>query len=90
MNEFQQVLEKLLETRVDLAIARRERDEFRLQTEKQQAEALPNRGDVVLMLSAMASDKKIEAIRYCRALTGYGLKEAKDMIEAALSRNAQS
>lgn len=35
---------------------------------------------VAAMLIAMASDKKIEAIRECRAMTGYGLKECKDLI----------
>jgi ribosomal protein L7/L12 len=43
---------------------------------------------VIEMLAAMATGRKIEAIKYCRALTGQGLKEAKDMIEAAQSPRA--
>ena len=35
---------------------------------------------VIEMLSYMARGKKIEAIKECRALTGIGLKEAKDLI----------
>lgn len=33
------------------------------------------------MLQAMHDERKIEAIKECRALTGYGLKESKDLIE---------
>jgi ribosomal protein L7/L12 len=32
--------------------------------------------------SLMASDLKIQAIKRCRELTGMGLKEAKDAVEA--------
>ena len=32
---------------------------------------------------AAAGDKKIEVIKEVRALTGLGLKEAKDLVEAA-------
>jgi ribosomal protein L7/L12 len=39
---------------------------------------------VVTMLTAMANSRKIEAIKECRAITGLGLKEAKDLIEGAL------
>jgi hypothetical protein len=40
---------------------------------------------VVEMLSAMARGNKIEAIKECRTITGYGLKEAKDLICNVLS-----
>jgi hypothetical protein len=33
------------------------------------------------MLAAMKSGRKIEAIRYYRALSGFGLKESKDFVE---------
>lgn len=33
-------------------------------------------------------DRKIEAIKLLRAMTGYGLKEAKDLIEAATTGTA--
>lgn len=39
--------------------------------------------EVKLMLESMRTGKKIEAIKACRMLTGYGLKEAKDAIEMA-------
>jgi ribosomal protein L7/L12 len=35
----------------------------------------------------MAKGRKIEAIRMHRSLTGYGLKESKDVIEAAMNGN---
>ena len=38
--------------------------------------------DFVIFLSA-AGDKKINVIKEVRALTGLGLKEAKDLVEAA-------
>ncbi len=40
----------------------------------------PSRVDDIL--KAMAGDRKIEAIKAYRALTGSGLKESKDAIEA--------
>lgn len=41
--------------------------------------------DVVGLLEAMASGKKIEAIKNYRSLTGYGLKESKDAVERVMS-----
>lgn len=41
--------------------------------------------EVMDMMNAMATGKKIEAIKACRSLTGLGLKEAKDMIETAMN-----
>ena len=38
--------------------------------------------EVTVMLAAVG-DKKIEVIKEVRALTGLGLKEAKDLVEAA-------
>jgi ribosomal protein L7/L12 len=40
--------------------------------------------DVRYMLEAMARGNKIEAIKKHREMTGYGLKESKDAIEAAM------
>lgn len=39
--------------------------------------------EVATMMRAMADNKLMDAIRACRMLTGLGLKEAKDMVEAA-------
>jgi len=37
------------------------------------------------MLYAMHQNKKIEAIKACRMLTGFNLKDAKDAIEMAMA-----
>ncbi len=38
------------------------------------------------MLTEMARPRKIEAIKLCRSITGLGLKESKDAIEAAMAQ----
>jgi ribosomal protein L7/L12 len=47
---------------------------------------LPNGRDVVLLLEAMVTTRKIDAIKLYRTLTGYGLKESKDAVEAVMDR----
>jgi large subunit ribosomal protein L7/L12 len=44
--------------------------------------ALPEKTDFEVVLEA-AGDKKINVIKEVRALTSLGLKEAKDLVEAA-------
>ena len=46
------------------------------------------RPEQVLELLQHMPDRKIEAIKLLRAMTGYGLKEAKDLIEAATTGTA--
>ena len=46
------------------------------------AEPKEEKTDFVIFLSA-AGDKKINVIKEVRAITGLGLKEAKDLVEAA-------
>ena len=46
------------------------------------AAAAEEKTDFTVVLAA-AGDKKIEVIKEVRALTGLGLKEAKDLVEAA-------
>jgi large subunit ribosomal protein L7/L12 len=46
------------------------------------AAAVEEKTEFTVMLTA-AGDKKIEVIKEVRALTGLGLKEAKDLVEAA-------
>ena len=46
------------------------------------AAAAEEKTEFTVMLAA-AGDKKIEVIKEVRALTGLGLKEAKDLVEAA-------
>ena len=47
---------------------------------KRQEEEVSNEVDVIL---ESAGDKKIQVIKEVRALTSLGLKEAKDLVEAA-------
>ena len=46
------------------------------------AAAVEEKTEFTVMLTA-AGDKKIEVIKEVRAITGLGLKEAKDLVEAA-------
>jgi len=46
------------------------------------AAAVEEKTEFTVMLAAIG-DKKIEVIKEVRALTGLGLKEAKDLVEAA-------
>ncbi len=46
------------------------------------AAAVEEKTEFTVMLTA-AGDKKIEVIKEVRAVTGLGLKEAKDLVEAA-------
>jgi large subunit ribosomal protein L7/L12 len=46
------------------------------------AAAVEEQTEFTVMLAA-AGDKKIEVIKEVRAITGLGLKEAKDLVEAA-------
>ncbi len=46
------------------------------------AAAVEEKTEFTVMLSA-AGDKKIEVIKEVRAITGLGLKEAKDLVEGA-------
>jgi large subunit ribosomal protein L7/L12 len=46
------------------------------------AAAVEEQTEFTVMLTA-AGDKKIEVIKEVRAITGLGLKEAKDLVEAA-------
>jgi large subunit ribosomal protein L7/L12 len=46
------------------------------------AAAAEEKTEFTVMLTAVG-DKKIEVIKEVRALTGLGLKEAKDLVEAA-------
>ncbi|MDE2445632.1 MAG: 50S ribosomal protein L7/L12 [Alphaproteobacteria bacterium] len=46
------------------------------------AAAVEEKTEFTVMLAA-AGDKKIEVIKEVRAITGLGLKEAKDLVEAA-------
>src|SRR3954453_5558048 len=46
------------------------------------AAAVEEQTEFTVVLAA-AGDKKIEVIKECRAITGLGLKEAKDLVEGA-------
>ncbi len=47
------------------------------------AEAAPEATEFEVFLESCPDDKKISAIKVVREVTGLGLKEAKDMVEAA-------
>lgn len=49
-----------------------------------QREPRINPESVIAMLNFMAEGRKIDAIRMHRQMTGWGLKESKDAIEAAI------
>src|SRR5690349_16680844 len=42
--------------------------------------------EITALFEAMLSDRKIEAIKIHRTLTGYGLKESKDAVESLMAR----
>lgn len=54
-----------------------------------QKEANSNPQLTVDLLKAMADGRTIEAIKCFRNITGYGLKEAKDAVEAAFAGGAK-
>ncbi|WP_218080210.1 50S ribosomal protein L7/L12 [Anthocerotibacter panamensis] len=47
------------------------------------AEAAPEQTEFDVVLTEVPADKKIAILKVVRALTGLGLKEAKDLVEAA-------
>ena len=48
--------------------------------------AVPSPQDVISLMENMGADRKIEAIKAYRALTGHGLKESKDAVERIMDR----
>jgi ribosomal protein L7/L12 len=74
-----------------LAVLRAECTELRDHlTEINAKGPMPSPNDVIDLLRAMADGRKIEAIKAYRTLTGYGLKESKDAVEAVMSQFARS
>ena len=53
------------------------------------AAAVEEKTEFTVVLTAIG-DKKIEVIKEVRALTGLGLKEAKDLVEGAPSRSRKA
>ena len=47
------------------------------------AEAEPEKTEFDVILESVPDDKKISVLKVVRSLTGLGLKEAKDLVEAA-------
>lgn len=47
------------------------------------AEAVEEKTEFNVILAAFAGDKKVAVIKEVRAITGLGLKEAKDLVEGA-------
>jgi ribosomal protein L7/L12 len=50
------------------------------------AAVVPSAADARLLLEAIASGRKIEAIKAFRCLTGDGLKESKDAVERVMDK----
>lgn len=93
MTEFQIVLQRLLDLQAELGRTVQDRNNALVEIDKlrmQQGSYIPSSADVVFMLQSMANNKKIEAIKMCRQMTGYGLKESKDLIEAASAPSARN
>ena len=45
---------------------------------------IPHSKDVVFMLQSMHNNRKIDAVKFCRQITGLPLKEAKDLVYFAM------
>ena len=45
------------------------------------------RAEVIALMEHMAAGRKIDAIKSIRTLTGYGIKESKDAVEAGMYRH---
>lgn len=58
--------------------------EKRIRAEQQVERTQVSASDVVALMEALATDRKIDAIKLHRQLTGYGLKESKDAVERVI------
>lgn len=84
---FDDLLARVVQLSIDVA---NERDK-RLTAERRLAEVANTQPPVDArqvheLLGFMVNDRKIDAIRTHRALTGYGLKESKDAVERVMNR----
>ena len=53
---------------------------------EQMHEPVSTKADLIPLFNAICSDKKIEAIKEYRTLTGFGLKESKDEVERLMNK----
>lgn len=86
---FSIVLDRLQEATQQLERERVARAEIETEVRRLQSEVAgignrPSPQHVVDLIRAMADDRKIEAIKAFRTLTGYPLKESKDAIESVM------
>lgn len=60
-------------------------DAYKHQVEQEHARLAPAPTNIIAMLGFIAKGEKIKAIKECCALTGLGLKESKNFIDAAMA-----
>ena len=58
--------------------------------EKMQEPTEPIKADLVPLINAICEDKKIEAIKEHRLLTGFGLRESKNEVERLMNYTADN
>ena len=90
---YKEVFDELLNRVVQLSIDVEHERDMRRTAERRLVEAATPQIDPRLvheMIGAIVADRKIEAIKAHRALTGYGLKESKEAIERVTNRFAST
>lgn len=81
------LLDRVVRHSIDLDRSDAERRELLFEKETRVgARPLDPEGDAIVLIRAMASEQKIEAIKAYRSLTGHGLKESKDAIETVMNK----
>lgn len=81
----------LLDRVVEISVAFERERKMRLEAETRLAQSASPQIDprhVHDLIKFMATDRKIEAIKAHRALTGCGLKDSKDAVETVMNRFA--
>jgi ribosomal protein L7/L12 len=84
--QVSEIYENLLNRVIALSLALDSERTARITAESKASERSVNVGDVYTLMSAMASDRTFDAIKAYRNLTGMGLKESKDAVEAVMQR----
>lgn len=85
-----EIYENLLNRVIALSLALEGERAARITAEHKASERSVNVADVYNLMACMAGDKKIEAIKAYRTLTGQGLLESKNAIEGVMNRAARA
>lgn len=86
-----ELLDKIVTLSMQLANERSARVAAEARANTLESKTVPqpvDASEVIALIKHMALDRKIEAIKSYRALTGFGLKESKDAIETVTGRFA--